>query len=115
MRIVFIGPPGVGKGTQSPAAGSSTLNIPHLSTGDMLRKAIAGQTPTSACWPTEYMAQGKLVPDPIILQLVGERLDQPDCQRGCLLDGFPRTLGQAEALDELLAQARHAAGAGRWN
>jgi adenylate kinase len=100
MRIVFIGPPGVGKGTQSLRL-VKFLNVPHLSTGDMLRQA--GQEKSElGLLSQQYMAQGKLVPDPIILQLVGQRLDQDDCQEGCLLDGFPRTLGQAQALDEFL-------------
>ena len=100
MRIVFIGPPGVGKGTQSLRL-VKFLNVPHLSTGDMLRQACEEQSDLGLL-SQQYMAQGKLVPDPIILQLVGKRLDQDDCQDGCLLDGFPRTLGQAQALDEFL-------------
>jgi adenylate kinase len=100
MRIVFIGPPGVGKGTQSLRL-VEFLNIPHLSTGDMLRQALQEKSDLGLL-SQQYMAQGKLVPDPIILQLVGRRLDQDDCQDGCLLDGFPRTLGQAQAFDEFL-------------
>jgi adenylate kinase len=100
MRIVFIGPPGVGKGTQSVRL-VEFLNIPHLSTGDMLRQALQEKSDLGLL-SQQYMAQGKLVPDPIIQQLVGRRLDQDDCQDGFLLDGFPRTLGQAQALDEFL-------------
>ncbi|MBI3840224.1 MAG: adenylate kinase [Planctomycetia bacterium] len=100
MRIVLMGPPGVGKGTQSVRL-VNFLNVPHLSTGDMLRQACQEGSDLGLL-AEQYMAQGKLVPDPIILQLVGKRLDQGDCQEGCLLDGFPRTLGQAQALDELL-------------
>jgi len=100
MRIIFIGPPGVGKGTQSQRL-VKYLNIPHLSTGDMLRQACSEKSELGLL-SQEYMAQGKLVPDPIMLQLVGRRLELGDCDRGYLLDGFPRTLGQAHALDEFL-------------
>jgi adenylate kinase len=102
MRIVFIGPPGVGKGTQSELL-LNYLKIPHLSTGDMLRQAFQDKTEVGRI-SQQYMAAGKLVPDPIILQLMGNRLDQDDCQRGCLFDGFPRTIGQATALDGFLKQ-----------
>jgi adenylate kinase len=100
MRLVFIGPPGAGKGTQSQRL-IRHLTIPHLSTGEMLRQACRDQTPLGLA-ADEYMNSGRLVPDELILQLVGERLDQPDCQVGCLFDGFPRTLVQAKALDEIL-------------
>ena len=102
MRIIFVGPPGVGKGTQSKRL-LQFLKIPHLSTGDMLRQAFADQTEIGIL-SQQYMASGKLVPDPIILQLMGHRLDQSDCQQGCLFDGFPRTLGQASALDAFLRE-----------
>lgn len=102
MRIVFIGPPGVGKGTQS-AELVDFLRIPHLSTGEMLRQACHEKTDLGLL-SQQYLAAGKLVPDPIILQLVGKRLDQDDCKKGYLLDGFPRTLGQAPALDEYLTR-----------
>jgi len=102
MRIIFIGPPGVGKGTQSKRL-LDHLKIPHLSTGDMLRDAIADRTPIGVI-SQQYMSSGRLVPDPIILQLMGDRLARPDCQKGCLFDGFPRTLGQAKALDDFLEQ-----------
>jgi adenylate kinase len=100
MRVVFIGPPGSGKGTQS-ARLIEYLRVPHLSTGDMLRQARAHKTPLGL-QSDEYLAAGKLVPDPLILGLVTERLDKPDCRGGYLLDGFPRTLGQAQALDSFL-------------
>ncbi|MDZ4780212.1 MAG: adenylate kinase [Planctomycetia bacterium] len=100
MRIVFIGPPGAGKGTQSKRL-LSHLAIPHISTGEMLREEIARQTPLGLVI-SEQMAGGGLVPDPIILSLVGERIEQPDCRRGYLFDGFPRTLHQAVALDAAL-------------
>lgn len=104
MRIVFIGPPGVGKGTQAQRL-IGRLNIAHLSTGDMLRQARTEKTDLGLEAET-YMAAGKLVPDDLMLKLIGRRLDEPDCQNGYLLDGFPRTLVQAEALDEILAR-RH--------
>lgn len=102
MRIVFIGPPGAGKGTQS-ANMIRELGILHLSTGEMLRKAQQEKTRLGRL-ASDYINTGQLVPDPLILQLIGERLVQPDCRRGYLLDGFPRTLGQAKALDEYLHQ-----------
>jgi adenylate kinase len=101
MRIVFIGPPGAGKGTQCQRL-SGYLQIPHISTGEMLR-GVLDQERDIGRLVSGYMSSGKLVPDPIILQLVGERLEQPDCARGVLFDGFPRTLPQAEALDRSLA------------
>ncbi len=100
MRVVFIGPPGAGKGTQSQRL-LRYLNVPHISTGEILRDAIARGTAEGFA-AERYMSAGNLVPDPIIIDLVGQRLDQPDCDAGCLLDGFPRTTGQAEALDGYL-------------
>ena len=100
MRLIFIGPPGVGKGTQSKRL-LAALGIPHLSTGDMLREAIQKKTEVGRL-SEEYLSSGKLVPDPAILQIVAERLDRGDCQRGCLFDGFPRTLVQAQGLDKFL-------------
>jgi adenylate kinase len=102
MRIVFIGPPGVGKGTQSERL-VAHLNIAHLSTGDMLRQARQEQTDVGR-QADVFMSSGKLVPDELVLELVGQRLDAPDCRRGYLLDGFPRTLVQAQALDQMLAK-----------
>lgn len=102
MRLIFLGPPGAGKGTQSERL-LRYLKIPHLSTGDMLRSAIAGRTPEGAK-AEEYMSAGQLVPDPIIVEMVGARLEQPDCAAGALFDGFPRTLGQAQSLDEYLQE-----------
>ena len=105
MRLILLGPPGAGKGTQSERL-LAYLRIPHLSTGDMLRAAIAARTPVGLL-AENYMSAGQLVPDPTILDLVGERLDQSDCRAGALFDGFPRTLGQAQALDDYLqAQGR---------
>ncbi len=101
MRIVFIGPPGAGKGTQAERI-VDRYRIAHLSTGDMLRAARDAKTPVGVEAET-YMAAGELVPDSIIIAIIAERLEQPDCQNGYLLDGFPRTLPQAEALDAMLA------------
>jgi adenylate kinase len=100
MRIVFIGPPGAGKGTQA-ARLAAYLNVPHLSTGDMLRQAVDQQTGVGRL-AADYLKHGRLVPDSIILQIVQERLSQADCDAGVLFDGFPRTLEQAKALDQVL-------------
>lgn len=102
MFIVFLGPPGVGKGTQSRRL-INHLQVPHVSTGDMLRHAKAHGSPVIAA-AARSMDAGNLVSDEVVLSLVAERLRQPDCDRGALFDGFPRTCVQAEALDELLAQ-----------
>lgn len=102
MRLVFIGPPGAGKGTQS-ARLIRHFGIPHLSTGEMLREAVRAESRVGRL-AKDFMEQGQLVPDPIILEIVGHRLDDRDCQGGYLFDGFPRTLGQAAALDDSLRQ-----------
>jgi len=102
MRLVFLGPPGVGKGTQSERL-IAHLNVTHLSTGDMLRQARRDQTELGRKAET-FMNAGQLVPDELMLALIEELLGQPDCRDGYLLDGFPRTLGQAAALDEMLAR-----------
>jgi adenylate kinase len=102
MHIVLIGPPGAGKGTQSQRL-VEHLGIPHLSTGEILRQAIADETPTGKL-AEPYISQGELVPDPVVVRLVSERLEQPDCAKGALFDGYPRTVGQAEALFERLAE-----------
>ena len=101
MRIVFIGPPGAGKGTQAERM-IEKYSLAHLSTGDMLRAARDAQTDVGKK-ADEYMSSGQLVPDDIIVGVIQERLAQPDCQGGYLLDGFPRTIAQAEALDKMLA------------
>jgi len=100
MRIIFIGPPGVGKGTQSKRL-VEYLQIPHLSSGDMLRQAVEDQTEIGRA-AKEYLSDGRLVPDDLVVEIIRSRLTEPDCARGCLLDGFPRTAGQAEALSETL-------------
>lgn len=96
MRIILLGAPGAGKGTQASYI-SKALNIPQISTGDMLRAAVKAGTPVGL-EAKKVMDEGQLVSDEIILALVKERLQQQDCMNGCLFDGFPRTLAQAEAL-----------------
>lgn len=100
MRIILIGPPGAGKGTQCQRL-VELLKVPHLSTGEMLRAAVRAGTPEGLA-AARSMEQGQLVPDPLIVGMVTRRLESPDCRDGCLLDGFPRTLPQAETLDDLL-------------
>lgn len=101
MRIVFIGPPGAGKGTQA-ARLLSYLEVPHISTGEMLREEVKKHSAVGLAIE-EQMTVGGLVADPIILSLIGKRLEEPDCSHGYLFDGFPRTLHQAQALDGALA------------
>ena len=103
MRIVFIGAPGAGKGTQAERL-TRWLKIPHFSTGEILREAVAHGTPVGRT-AEEYLKRGELVPDLVVVDIVGERLTSEDCRAGCLFDGFPRTVPQAEALDELLEEA----------
>lgn len=101
MNIVLMGPPGAGKGTQAVRI-AETYGIPHISTGDIFRAAVKAGTPLGAELE-QYMSKGLLVPDEITIQIVHERLQQPDCKSGFLLDGFPRTIEQAVALDQTLA------------
>lgn len=103
MRIVFIGPPGAGKGTQAKHL-IEHLSIVHLSTGDMLRQARTDGTDLGN-QAAEYMDSGKLVPDDLVVGIVVERIGQPDCAGGCLFDGFPRTIAQAESLGAELDKA----------
>ena len=98
MNIIFLGPPGAGKGTQAQIV-CQKLGIPQISTGDMLRSAIANQTETGLK-AKEYMDQGQLVPDQVVIDIVKERLAKDDCRNGYILDGFPRTVEQAKALSE---------------
>jgi adenylate kinase len=100
VNILFMGPPGAGKGTQADVI-VKEFGIPHISTGDAFRLAIKQGTPIGMK-AKEYMDQGLLVPDDVTIGIVEERLQQPDCREGFLLDGFPRTLSQAEALDGIL-------------
>lgn len=102
MFIVFIGPPGSGKGTQSNRL-VEYLGVAHLSTGDMLRFAVQEGSELGK-EAKGYMDNGALVPDELVVDIVGLRMSQPDCANGCLLDGFPRTLNQAVALDEYLRE-----------
>src|SRR5947208_1366757 len=100
MRLVLLGPPGAGKGTQAQRL-VQKHRIVQLSTGEMLRAAVAAQTPVGL-QAKDIMASGALVPDEIVIGIISDRLDQPDMKNGFILDGFPRTVPQAEALDELL-------------
>ncbi|WP_020620157.1 adenylate kinase [Paenibacillus daejeonensis] len=101
MNILFMGPPGAGKGTQAERI-VEEFDIPHISTGDAFRLAMKQGTPLGQK-AKEYVDQGLLVPDDVTNGIVRERLQQDDCAAGFLLDGFPRTISQAEALDEMLA------------
>lgn len=101
MRLILLGPPGAGKGTQAKVL-VDTYGIPQLSTGDILRSAIANKTPLGLA-AKEVMDRGDLVSDEIVNGIVSERLDAEDCKAGFVLDGFPRTIPQAEALDQMLA------------
>lgn len=97
MKLILLGAPGAGKGTQAELL-SARLNIPTISTGNILRAAIKEGTPTGL-EAKRYMDEGKLVPDSVIIGIVADRLAQPDCAGGFILDGVPRTIGQAQALD----------------
>jgi adenylate kinase len=102
MYVVFIGPPGAGKGTQAQRL-IELLDIPHVSTGDMLREAISQGTELGRR-AQDYMQAGELVPDELVLQIIGQCLDDSRLEKGCLFDGFPRNVDQAQSLDLLLEQ-----------
>jgi adenylate kinase len=104
VNIVLFGPPGAGKGTQARVL-TETRGWPQLSTGDMLRAAVQAQTPLGK-QVEAILTKGELVTDAIVIGIVAERVDQPDCREGAVFDGFPRTIAQAEALDGMLAERR---------
>lgn len=104
MRVVFLGAPGVGKGTQADRV-AAQFKVLKISTGDLLREAVRNQT-SLGLEAKNYMDQGKLVPDSVVIGLVREKLRDPGCARGFILDGFPRTVPQAEELGKVLASAK---------
>jgi adenylate kinase len=102
MRLLFLGPPGAGKGTQAREL-ASEWGVPQVATGDMLREQMAAGTPLGR-EAKQYYDKGNLVPDDVILRMVAERFGQPDARKGFILDGFPRTIAQADALGTMLQQ-----------
>ncbi|ADQ06751.1 adenylate kinase [Caldicellulosiruptor hydrothermalis 108] len=102
MRLILLGAPGAGKGTQAEYL-SKRFSIPHISTGDILRENVKNETELGKK-AKEYMDKGLLVPDEIVIEIVKDRLSKEDCKNGFLLDGFPRTIAQAEALDKVLQE-----------
>ncbi len=102
MRLVFLGAPGVGKGTQAEMV-AAKLAIPKISTGDLLRTGVAQKTPLGL-EAQQYMTRGELVPDNVVIGLVAEKIASPECEKGFILDGFPRTILQADALSGILQE-----------
>lgn len=102
MNVILLGPPGAGKGTQAERI-VKEFGLPHISTGDMLRAAVANKTELGLK-AQEYMTAGALVPDEVVIGIVKDRITEPDADKGFLLDGFPRTVAQADALDQALSQ-----------
>jgi len=102
MYIIMLGAPGAGKGTQADIL-SQEMDLPHIASGDLFRQALEARTEVGLL-AKSYMDKGELVPDEITIKMILERINQPDCASGCLLDGFPRTLHQARVLDEALKE-----------
>jgi len=102
MYIIILGAPGAGKGTQADIL-SQEMDLPHIASGDLFRQALEKRTEVGLL-AKSYMDKGELVPDGIAIKMILERINQPDCASGCLFDGFPRTLHQAEVLDEALRE-----------
>lgn len=102
MHIIMLGAPGAGKGTQADIL-SREMSLPHIASGDLFRQALEERTEIGLL-AKSYMEKGELVPDEVTIKMILERISQPDCISGCLLDGFPRTLHQAEVLDEVLKE-----------
>lgn len=104
MQVIFLGPPGVGKGTQAKRA-SEAMGIPKISTGDIFRESVENKT-SMGLKAKKYMEKGELVPDEVVVGLIRGRLEQEDCASGFILDGFPRTLSQAKALESMLEDGK---------
>jgi len=102
MHVIMLGAPGAGKGTQAEIL-SQEMGLPHIASGDLFRRALAEKTEIGLL-AREYMDRGELVPDEVAIGMILDRVSRPDCEAGCLFDGFPRTLQQAEALDRALSE-----------